>query len=71
MKRIEVTDRAAAMIAECRNETELNAKKAIICDLLCSMIDGSDESGTDAGEYLPLMAVVSDYVELLNELSKE
>ena len=34
-------------------------------------VDGSDESGTDVGEYLPLMAVVSDYVELLNELARE
>lgn len=70
MKQIQVSERAAALIALCRDPESLNVKKGILCDLLCSIVDVADEHNIPKQEFLPLMVAVSDYVEMVNELSK-
>ncbi len=67
---VEVNNRLAKMIEDCRNEESLNAQKAIICDMLCEMIDDADINGTERLKFLAPMIVIADYVELLNEFNK-
>lgn len=67
---IEVNNRLAKMIEDCRNEERLNAQKAIICDMLCEMIDDADINGIERLKFLSPMVVIADYVELLNEFSR-
>ncbi|MBE6247543.1 MAG: hypothetical protein E7110_09160 [Bacteroidales bacterium] len=67
---VEVNNRLAKMIEDCRNEERLNAQKAIICDILCEMIDDADINGTERLKFFTPMVVIADYVEILNEFNR-
>lgn len=55
MKRIEVSDTAAARIEALRDDDYLNMTKATICDLLCEIVSDADTDGTEKrGIFAPL-----------------
>lgn len=71
MKRIEVSDTAAARIEALRDGEHLNMTKATICDLLCEIVNDADTDGTGKEEFLPLLVAIGDYVDLINALHEQ
>lgn len=71
MKRIEVSDTAAARIEALRDDDYLNMTKATICDLLCEIVSDADTDGTEKEEFLPLLVAIGDYVDLINALHEQ
>ena len=69
MRNIVVTDRAADMIAEVRDFEALCVKKSCLFDLLACIIDNADENGKFGKFDLPMMEAITDYADLLHELS--
>ncbi len=68
MKTIAVTDFAADVIQSLREPERLERTKASICDVLCTLIAYADERSVEATKDL---AVLYDYVELLDALAKQ
>lgn len=71
MKRIEVSDTAAACIEALRDDDYLNMTKATICDLLCEIVSDADTDGTEKEEFLPLLITIGDYVDMINALHEQ
>ena len=66
MVEIKVTESAADYINRYRDQRNLNYQKAIICDLIAQYVFEQQGNPVEGNKYL---ALLSDYVDLLNELS--
>lgn len=70
MKTIKVTDRAANMIAQLRDEKHLRFFKSEICDRMCEIIGNADMNGTITNDFAMLCELAS-LAELYTELGND
>lgn len=70
MRRVEVTDRASAMVGTYRDERYTNQAKADLLDVVCSVIDDAEASGTISREDLRILSAISDLNDLITALSE-
>lgn len=69
MKEIKVTDRVAEIIEMYRDAGVLDSQKAAICDLITNYFF-EQQADAETPNFNKFMSIITDYVELLNELSK-
>ena len=70
MKQVTITDRASAMIEAYRDEEHANHIKASLLDVICYIIDEADINRNMSRADLRLLATISEYSDLITELSQ-
>lgn len=70
MKKVNLTNKAASMVEAFRDEAHMANIKSYLLDIVCSIIDEADESGGMSQDVMHMLCTVSDFKELMTELSK-
>lgn len=70
MKKVNLTNKAASMVEAFRDEAHTANIKSYLLDIVCSIIDEADESGGMSKDGMQMLCTVSDFNELITELSR-
>ena len=70
MIQVMLTNVASAVVEAFRDEEHADHIKALMLDLVCSLIDDAETNEAMSREDLRLLSIISDYNRLITELSK-